>query len=108
MLFLSYSRGNLLMVRALAAELRRMGHRTWMDLENLRPGERWRDAIERALVDCTAMVYCISRLSVASAWTSVELRAALARGVPVIPVMIDAVVMDELPAELQALQMVML
>lgn len=108
MLFLSYSRGNLLVVRALAAELRRLGHRTWMDLENLRPGERWRDAIERALADCSAMVYCISRLSVASAWTSVELRAALDRGIPVIPLMVDAVAMDELPAELRALQMVML
>ena len=40
MLFFSYSRANLLVVRSVAAELRRLGHRTWIDLEDLRPGER--------------------------------------------------------------------
>jgi hypothetical protein len=72
MLFFSYSRGNLLAVRSVAAELRRLGYRTWLDLENLRPGERWREAIERAMAASEAMIYCISRLSQESAWTSIE------------------------------------
>jgi len=103
MLFFSYSRGNLVVVRSVAAELRRLGYRTWLDLENLRPGERWRDAIERALAASDAMVFCLSRLSIESAWTSVELEAARRRGLPVVPLNVDGVAIDTLPPALQSL-----
>jgi hypothetical protein len=97
MLFFSYSRGNLLVVRSIAGELRRLGYRTWLDLESLRPGERWREAIDRAMAASDAMVYCISRLSLESAWTSVELRAARERGLPVVPLLVDDSPIDRLP-----------
>jgi len=105
-LFFSYSRGNLVAVRAVAAELRRLGYRTWLDLENLRPGERWREAIDRALASCEAMVFCISRLSIDSAWTGVELQAALDRRVPVVPLMVERVPVESLPPRLQELHFV--
>jgi TIR domain len=106
MLFFSYSRGNLLVVRSVAAELRRLGYRTWLDLESLRPGERWREAIERAMAASEAMVFCISRLSLESAWTSVELRAALERGLPVVPLLIDDVAIAQLPPTLRELHLI--
>jgi len=106
MLFFSYSRGNLIAVRAVAAELRRLGYQTWLDLESLRPGERWREAIERALSASEAMVFCISRLSVESAWTGTELRAAQRRGLPVIPLLIDDLPIESLPPALRELQMI--
>jgi len=106
MLFFSYSRGNLLAVRSVAAELRRLGYRTWLDLESLRPGERWREAIERAMAASDAMVYCISRLSLESTWTSVELRVALERGLPVVPLLVDDVAIDQLPPTLRELHLI--
>jgi hypothetical protein len=106
MLFFSYSRGNLLVVRSVAGELRRLGYRTWLDLESLRPGERWREAIERAMAASDAMVYCISRLSLESAWTSVELRAARERGLPVVPLLVDDVEIDRLPPSLRELHLI--
>lgn len=106
MLFFSYSRGNLVVVRSVAAELRRLGYRTWLDLESLRPGERWREAIERALAGSDAMVYCISRLSLESAWTGVELRAARERGLPVVPLIVDDAPIDGLPPTLRELHLI--
>jgi hypothetical protein len=106
MLFLSYSRGNLLIVRSVAGELRRLGWRTWLDLESLRPGERWREAIERAMAASDAMVFCISRLSLESSWTSVELRAAQQRGLPVVPLLIDDIDIEQLPPALRELQLI--
>lgn len=106
MLFFSYSRGNLLIVRSVAGELRRLGYRTWLDLESLRPGERWRDAIERAMAASDAMVYCVSRLSLESAWTGVELRAARERGLLVVPLLVDDVEIDRLPPALRELHLI--
>ncbi len=106
MLFFSYSRGNLLVVRSIAGELRRLGYRTWLDLESLRPGERWREAIDRAMAASDAMVYCISRLSLESAWTSVELRAARERGLPVVPLLVDDSPIDRLPPTLRELHLI--
>jgi hypothetical protein len=106
MLFFSYSRGNLLVVRAVAGELRRLGYRTWLDLESLRPGERWREAIARAMAASDAMVYCISRLSLESAWTSVELQAARECGLPVVPLLVDDSPIDQLPPALRELHLV--
>jgi len=106
MLFFSYSRGNLLIVRSVAGELRRLGYRTWLDLESLRPGERWREAIERAMAASDAMVYCISRLSLESAWTSVELRAARERGLAVVPLLVDDIAIEQLPPTLRELHLI--
>ena len=106
MLFFSYSRGNLLAVRSVAAELRRLGYRTWLDLESLRPGQRWREAIELALAASSAMVYCISRLSLESAWTGVELRAAQRRSLPVVPLIVDDISIEQLPPALRELHLI--
>ena len=64
--FISCSRADLGPVRALALALRRTGLRTWMDLEDLRPGQRWKDAIGSALAAADAMVFCLSALSLES------------------------------------------
>lgn len=94
------------MVRSVASELRRLGYQTWLDVECLRPGERWGNAIERAMAASSAMVYCISRLSVESAWTSVELSAARERGLPVVPLLIDDLPIEQLPPALREIQLI--
>ena len=101
--FISYSRADLGPVRALAMALRRAGLRTWMDLEDLRPGQRWKDAIGQALDAADAMVFCVSALSLESAWTSVELGRALARSLRVLPVAVERLDLHRLPDTLREL-----
>lgn len=100
LVFLSYSRADLLWVADLARELRRAGVRTWIDIENLVPGERWRDAIGRALAEASAFVACVSRYSLESRWTGEEARNAADRGLRIIPVVIDGTDPAQLPAVL--------
>jgi hypothetical protein len=90
-------------VRALAAALRRAGIRTWLDLENLAPGQKWKEAIAGALMASHAMVFCISRLSLESAWINVELEKARSSSLPILPVAIEALDLFAIPKELQDL-----
>jgi hypothetical protein len=103
-IFVSYSRADLERVRALTSALRRFGVATWVDVENLRPGERWKTAIERALAGVDAMLFCLSPNSVESSWTSIELKAAIERNLDIIPIMVETVTIDRLPPALQTLQ----
>lgn len=103
LVFISYSRADLGPVRGLAMAMRRTGLRTWMDLEDLRAGQRWKDAIGSALAAADAMVFCLSALSLESAWTSVELDKARARCLPVLPVAIERLDLQRLPQALRDL-----
>jgi hypothetical protein len=102
--FFSYSRADLESVKSIAVALRRFGVGTWMDVENLRPGERWKDAIEKALDSANAMVLCLSPLSVESTWTSVELQIALSKGLKIIPLMVEPVSIELLAPAIRTLQ----
>jgi hypothetical protein len=90
-------------VRALAAALRRVGVRTWLDLENLVPGQKWKEAIASALRASHAMVFCISRLSLESPWISVELKKARSLSLPILPVAVEALDLFAIPKELEDL-----
>jgi hypothetical protein len=102
--FVSYSRADLIHVLSVVSALRRAGLETWIDIDNLKPGERWRNAIEAALADADAMIFCLSPLSVESAWTSIELKFALDRGVAIVPLMIQRVRLELLPASVRERQ----
>lgn len=102
-MFISYSRADLAQVRALTLALRRCGLGTWVDLEDLQPGQRWKDAIGQALAASDAIVFCMSALSMESAWTGVELRQARALGLPILPVAIEALDLGRLPEGLRDL-----
>jgi len=106
--FISYSRADLRFVESLAREFRHAGIATWVDVENLRPGDRWEPAIRVAIQSSRAFVFCISPLSVASGNTFVELRAALSLGLIVFPVMIEPTPLDSLPEALRELQIIQL
>jgi hypothetical protein len=102
--FVSYSRADIIRVLALVSALRQAGLQTWMDVENLRPGDRWKDAIETALANAHALIFCISPLSVESAWTSVELKAALRSRLKIVPVMVRQVDLQLLPPSIREQQ----
>jgi hypothetical protein len=106
--FISYSRADLRYVENLAREFRCAGITTWVDVENLQPGDRWEPAIRAAIRSSQAFVFCISPLSVASGNTFTELNAALSLGLIIFPLMIEPTPIDSLPEALRQRQIVQL
>jgi TIR domain len=106
--FISYSRADLRYVENLAREFRCAGITTWVDVENLRPGDHWEPAIRGAIRSSRAFVFCISPLSVASGNTFTELNAALSLGLIIFPLMLEPTPIDSLPDALRQRQIVQL
>ena len=48
----------------LHTHLKDNGFRTWLDKENILPGQKWRNVIQKAIVAANFLVFCISRSSV--------------------------------------------
>jgi hypothetical protein len=106
--FISYSRADLLFVLRLSHSLRAAGAQTWVDVEDLRPGESWKDAIETAMRGAAVFLLVVSRKCLESQWTGVELRLAQSLGLPILPVVIEDLDPRTLPASLQDLHMLSL
>ena len=121
-IFVSYRRSNGIKdARALYERLRREfgEHRVFVDLEGIEPGEDFIVALDRQLDGCEVLVVIIGsgwadarneagerRLDDPNDFVRIELRAALARGIKVFPVLIDGAQppkLAELPVELQSL-----
>jgi hypothetical protein len=94
-------------------------HRLFMDVDTIESGENFRNVLDKALLDCKAMLVVIGRhwlslpggdgkprLESPDDFVNVEVASALKRGVPLIPVLVDGAKMPsatELPASLKAL-----
>ena len=85
-LFLSYSRQDKAFVRSLAAGLAEHGRDTWIDLNNIRPSEKWMPSIEAAIDEADAVLFVISPDSIRSEVCSEELDYALAQQKRLVPV----------------------
>jgi hypothetical protein len=79
-IFISYSRADWLYVQELARAIRRRGVATWVDIENLLPGETWAPAVNGAIDASVGFIFCISPLGIESQYSSRELRRALNAG----------------------------
>lgn len=100
LVFVSYSRADLMLVLRLARCLRAGGAQTWVDVENLQPGQSWKEAIREAIGAARLFVIVLSEKSLQSAWTSVEIDLALAHGLAILPVMIEDLDPARLPPAL--------
>lgn len=63
----------------LAHDLQAHGVRYWKAPESIDPGERWPDAIERALETCDTMVLVLTPKALASRWVKTETSIAIQR-----------------------------
>lgn len=91
------------------------GQRVFMDVEDIQPGQHFADAIGRTLDGCAALLVVMGprwldllrqRASHPEDFVRLEVAAALARGIAVIPVLVGGAVMpsgDALPPELREL-----
>jgi hypothetical protein len=102
--FISYSRADWKCIETLAFEFRCAGIITWVDIENIRPGDRWRPTILGAVRASSAFVFCISPFSLESGRTIWELEEALSSGLLIFPVMIEPTPVAALPEALKQYQ----
>ncbi len=100
MAFFSYARLDLTRVRPMAAATRLLGIRTWLDLEDLHPGDPWRTAVAQAVRVADLVVCCVSKASLASFWTGEEIGHALEHDKTILPVVLEPTPMHALPEAL--------
>ncbi|HEX6200421.1 MAG TPA: toll/interleukin-1 receptor domain-containing protein, partial [Thermoanaerobaculia bacterium] len=110
LLFLSHAGEEESAARELARRLERAGVPVWLDVERLRPGERWMESLEQALREATAFAVYVGRSGVAR-WVGQEVRVALDRsvteeGFAVIPILGPGADPEELPVFLRQHQWV--
>jgi len=103
-LFISYHREDREWASKLAAALHERGVEAWLDMNELKPGEEWRDSVLRALEDSPSVVFLISRGAARSNYLAVELGMALAEGKRIIPVLDEGVPLDEIPGPIRRRQ----
>jgi predicted nucleotide-binding protein len=104
-IFFSYARVDVQIAKVFAEELREAGFDVFLDVEFLRPGERFEKAILDRVLAADAFVYFASSASINSTWMSRELTAFIDRsGRPMVPVLIGGVTFNEIPLPLRKFQ----
>ncbi len=112
--FISHSQVDREAALALAEALRTEGLTTFVDVENLHSGDRWLDALQARVADCSAFVVLVGRQGV-QRWVGAEVSAALTRHLmptgdvprlPIHPVLLGDAAPDALPPFLALFQAV--
>ena len=83
-IFISYSRADSDFAERLQDRIRALNYKTWRDVDNIRQGENWDDAIDRGLNRSDVVVGVLSPSSVASTSVKNEWAWALANERPLI------------------------
>ena len=83
--FMCYAREDSKWVTELAKDLRAVGAQLWMDQLDIRGGEIWENAIEKALEDCGRLVVVLSPSAVESKEVRAELAYAMDEQKEIIP-----------------------
>jgi hypothetical protein len=97
--FLSYSHANQATAEKLSETLRAHGVRVWLDSERMKPGDEIRPMIERAISDTDTFLALLSGRP--SPNLSIELGLARAKGLRVIPVLLEGA---QIPSDLKDLR----
>ena len=76
--FISYASDTKPLAEELMHALESHGVEAWVDFKNLRPGQRWREELERAIDSAQWVVILVSSESRATPWQEAEWSAVLA------------------------------
>ncbi|MEZ4671973.1 MAG: HEAT repeat domain-containing protein [Anaerolineae bacterium] len=87
-IFVSYKHGEQEFVDMLIHQLQAAGFEVWVDSEQLRAGENWREAINFAIQDAFALILVISPEAKASQYVTYEWAYAQGAGIKVIPLLL--------------------
>lgn len=89
--FISYNRDDSEQVIEIYKELNKQNIKTWLDLEELRPGQPWQKEVDLQIKKSKSFVICIGRNGIGR-WENLELYSVIkelvTRGCPVIPVIL--------------------
>jgi TIR domain/Pentapeptide repeats (8 copies) len=77
--FISYSSKDRSFAERLYADLQVKGVRCWLDKEDLKSGEKFRDSIDAAIRVHDKLMVVLTKHSIASEWVETEVETALAR-----------------------------
>lgn len=100
--FISYKHEEQDFVEMLIRQLQAAGFKVWVDTEQLRAGENWREAINYAIKEAFALILVISPEAKASQYVTYEWAYAQGAGVKVIPVLLKHT--EKLHPQLEMLQ----
>ncbi|NEP19823.1 MAG: TIR domain-containing protein [Leptolyngbya sp. SIO4C1] len=101
MLFASYAREDYSAVKPILEAIRQEGVDVWLDIEALKPGDRWNDQIADALDRATGLLVFLSSVSTRSQSVRRELQAFSTARRLIIPVVLDQFL--AVPPDLQLL-----
>ena len=99
--FLSYSRLDGAFVRRLFSALRARGKDVWVDVDGIRDGEVFPDALHRAIESSDAFVFVISPDSVHSSFCEEEVEHAAHLNKRIVPLSLRPVADEDLPADVR-------
>ncbi len=103
-IFLSYRSIEADFALQLATDLKNAGVNLWIDrLDGITAGDNWRQAIERAVNDCVAMIAVLSPDYVTAEYCRKELERANDLHLPVIPILLRSLAQEDWPLAIQGL-----
>ncbi len=76
--FISYATDTKSRAQELTQALENQGIDAWVDFKDLRPGQRWRDELDRAIASAAYFLILVGTGSRSTAWQEAEWSAALA------------------------------
>lgn len=77
--FISYTNGTKPRAQELTRALESEGIESWVDFKDLRPGQRWKEELDRAIMAARFVVILVGADNRATAWQEAEWSTALAR-----------------------------
>jgi len=77
--FISYAADTKSRAQELTRALESQGIEAWVDFKDLRPGQRWRDELDRAIGSAVWLLILVGSGSRSTAWQEAEWSTALAR-----------------------------
>jgi len=104
-LFVSYARPDRPRADTLAQRLRQAGFTTWLE-SGLLGGQQWWDRVLSQIRSCDALIAVMSRASISSQACHSEREYAVRLGKPVLPVVIEAIPLTLLPADVARIQVI--
>lgn len=99
--FISHSKKDHVFAELARIKLEEAQIKVWIDHDNLGAGTDWRQGIDLAITDCSAVVLALSEHSAASSFVTYEWASAMGKSKPIIPVRLSR---SELHPKLETIQ----
>ena len=103
--FLSYSHHDTKWVQEFTSVLKTSGISTCFDVNEIDPGEKWQEAMQKALRESKTLVVFLSHNNVNSPSTLFELGAAVADNKKIIPILVEDLDISQVPLPIRTFQM---